>query len=155
MSEFLYTSQESLGFMTITVNRLMNLVLRRHLRDRGIDLTGEQWGVLVMLWNRDGATQEELANFACVDKSSMSRVLALMEDKGLVVRRIDPDNARCKRIRASEAALEIQERSLSVVREVLDVALEGVSDEDHATCLRVLDMVKRNLLKNGTERRMP
>ncbi len=140
--------------MTTTVNRLMHIALRRRMREAGIDLTGEQWAVLVLLWNRDGATQEELTNLACVDKSSMSRVLALMEDRGLVVRWIDPGNARRKFIRASDAAHAIQERSLDVSREVLDLVLEGVSEEEYAVCMRVLETVKKNLLQSGTERRM-
>lgn len=39
MDDFSYDPQESLGFMTITVNRLMSASLRRKMREDGIDLT--------------------------------------------------------------------------------------------------------------------
>jgi hypothetical protein len=42
---------------------------------------------------------------------------------------------------------------LSVVRKVLALALDGVSPEDHATCLGVLAAVKENVLKNGADPR--
>lgn len=145
MNVFRYPPHESLGFMTVTANRLMSAFLRRKMKEAGIDFTSEQWGILIQLWQMDGATQEELAAVACVDKSSMSRVLSLMEDKGLIVRRVDPDNARRKIIRASDGSRALQGRSLAVVHEVLDLTLEGVAPEDLATTLRVLATVKDNL----------
>ena len=108
MNSCFYDSQDSLGFMTITANRLMSAALRRRMKEAGIDLTAEQWGVLALLWNGGESTQEELAGIACVDKSSMSRILSLMEDKRLVTRRVDPANARRKIIRASEQARELR-----------------------------------------------
>ena len=50
MSALSYIPEQSLGFMTITANRLMNALLRRNMRKAGLDLSGEQWGVLVILW---------------------------------------------------------------------------------------------------------
>jgi MarR family transcriptional regulator for hemolysin len=142
----LYESQESLGFMTITTNRLMSAFFRRKLRDAGIDLTAEQWGILIMLWNRkNGATQEELASIACVDKSSMSRVLALMEDKELIIRRTDPADARRKHIHASGKAQALQAAGLTVARKVFDLALADVSREECAICLKVLASIKNAL----------
>lgn len=149
MSAFRYPPQESLGFMTVTANRLMSAFLRRKMKEAGIDLTSEQWGVLIQLWQMDGSTQEDLAAIACVDKSSMSRVLSLMEGKGLIVRRVDPANARRKIIRASDDARALQGRSLAVVHAALELTLEGVSPEDLATTLKVLATVKDNLRSRG------
>lgn len=149
MDEVTYPSRESLGFMTITANRLMGASLRRAMKDMGVDLTAEQWGVLVLLWEMSGATQEELAAAACVDKSSMSRLLSLMEKRGLITRRVDPANARRKVIRATDASRELRERVLPVARAVMARTLEGVSPEEHAACLAVLAAVKANLRKNG------
>ena len=145
MDDFSYDPQESLGFMTITVNRLMSASLRRKMREDGIDLTAEQWGVLVLLWNRHGATQAELAQTCCVDKSSMSRVLALMEIKDLIIRRTDPADGRRKIIRPSEKALQLRRGALAVVSHVMDNALRNISRQDRELCLNVLNTVRENL----------
>ena len=133
--------------MTITANRLMNSVLRRKMTEAGIDLTAEQWGVLVQLWNEGCMAQDELAHVACVDKSSMSRLLSLMEDKGLVSRQVDPCNARRKIIRATAKAQQLREQSLAVSINVLELALCDVSARDAEICFHVLASVKRNLRK--------
>lgn len=145
MNDLLYAAEDSLGYMTITANRLMSSLLRRRMRSAGVDLTAEQWGVLVLLWNLGNTTQEELAHRACVDKSSMSRLLSLMEDKGLVSRKVDPSNERRKIICASDKALELRTRGLAAAREALGMALKGVSPEECATCLKVLASIKKNL----------
>ena len=155
MSDSSSDPRNSLGFMTITVNRLMSAFLRKKMREAGIDLTSEQWGVLVLLWNEGGVTQEELARHCCVDKSSMSRVLALMESKNLILRRVDPADGRRKIIRPSDKAQALQRQSQRVAREVLALALKDVSQQDHDRCLAVLGTVKRNLRDAGSDAPAP
>lgn len=141
--------QECLGFLTITANRLLCASLRREMLKAGIDLTAEQWGVLAQLWNREGLSQDELALVACVDKSSMSRVLTAMEAKGLVTREADPANARRKLVRPTAQAQGMKELAREVTWSVLDLALSGVSEQDRAVCLDVLARVKRTLMESG------
>ncbi|MDR2603982.1 MAG: MarR family transcriptional regulator, partial [Desulfovibrio sp.] len=90
MSAFFFDMHNCPGFMSITTHRVLSSTLRREMVKAGIDLTGEQWGVLVCLWNKTAVTQDELAEIACVDKSTMSRVLSRMEKNGLIARRADP-----------------------------------------------------------------
>ena len=149
MSVFYFPPQESLGFMTATTDRLMSAALRRAMKEDGVGLTSEQWGSLVILWEKSGCTQDELAAALCVDKSSMSRILSLMEDGGLIIRRIDPDNARRKIICASDKAFALQKRSLDVAQRVMAEALDGVNADELAACFRVLDTVKKNLRNTG------
>jgi hypothetical protein len=52
MADPFFDEQKSLGFMTITANRLLCAALRRRMVEAGMDLTAEQWGVLALLWNR-------------------------------------------------------------------------------------------------------
>ncbi|WP_300155184.1 MarR family transcriptional regulator [Solidesulfovibrio sp.] len=146
MRDLFFDPEQSLGFMTITTNRLLCAALRRKMVRAGIDLTAEQWGVLIQLWNRDGLSQEELAQAACVDKSSMSRVLAGMERKGLIRRRPDPGDSRRKIVSTTDKAQAIKEGSRAVTREVLDAALADVRPQDRDVCLRVLATVKDTLL---------
>lgn len=131
--------------MAITAYRLMNSTLRRMFKDADISLTPEQWGVLVLLWDRQTATQDELATALCVDKSSMSRVLSAMDDKGLITRTVDPENERKKIISATPSTQELREHGFSLAVGALANSLSGVSQEDAKTCIRVLATVKRNL----------
>lgn len=140
-----YKAQESLGFLTITTNRLMSAFLRKQLVEAGIDLTAEQWGVLAMLWDRGSIAQEELAHVACVDKSSMSRVLDVMERRGLVTRRRNPGDARRKILFPTPATEQFKAPCYEVAAACMELMLRGVSQDNHQVCLEVLDQVKQNL----------
>lgn len=145
MRDRTYQAQESLGFLTITTNRLMSAFLRKQLVESGIDLTAEQWGVLSMLWERGSIAQEELAYFVCVDKSSMSRVLDVMERRGLVTRRRDPGDARRKILFPTPAAERFKTPCYEVAASCMELMLRGVAQDEHRVCLKILNQVKRNL----------
>jgi len=145
-----YIADESLAYVTMTTYRLMYSTLRRKFKKSGIELTPEQWGVLVLLWERKSATQDELATALCVDKSSMSRVLSTMQDADLVTRCTDPANERKKNICATRSSELVRERGFALAIEALEISLEGVSPEELENCIKVLNTVKRNLRNRKT-----
>lgn len=145
MSNTHYRADESFGHMSITTYRVMHSTFRRVLKDQGIDLTPEQWGILLLLWEKGSATQDELASASCVDKSSISRVLSLMEDKGLLNRRIDPDNERKKAITAAEKSFAIRESVYAVTNQIMKDALKGITREEADICMKVLTAIRDNL----------
>lgn len=137
--------ENSLGFLSITLTRLISAHFRKRLVEASIDLTAEQWGVLAYLWNEGRVAQDELATLVCVDKSSLSRVLDVMERRGLVRRERDPDDARKKILYALPAAKEYQLPSREVVMEMTQDILKDCKPEDVETCLRVIKQVKTTL----------
>ena len=147
MSTPYYDAENSPGFLTITTNRLMSACFRKRLVEAGIDISAEQWGVLVQLWNRGSIAQDELAHIVCVDKSSLSRVLDVMERRGLVRRERDPADARRKILSATDQANTLREPCLKVATSALAEMLDGISGKELAACLTVLARIKQNIRK--------
>lgn len=143
-----YDVNNSLGFMSITVNRLLGALFRRRLAASGIDLTGEQWGVLAHIWIRDGMTQEELARILCLDKSSLSRALSLMEARGLVERGKSDADARHKLVYATPRAGALRRKARETALAVQELALEGIPPEEVAVAFAVLERVKGNIIRS-------
>ena len=44
------------------VSAAINRKLSRNFRQNGLEITPEQWTVLIFLWEKDGVTQQELCN---------------------------------------------------------------------------------------------
>ena len=145
MSEEFYNHNECLGFMTYTTNRLLMASLHKHMVEVGIDLTSEQWGLIMQLWNRGDITHEEAARAAGVDKSTASRCLGAMERRRLIARKLDTEDTRRKILRLTSEADTLKQNSLKAVQATLGHALRGVDPEECATCLKVLGLVKKNL----------
>ena len=140
-----YDVQGSLGFLTITTNRLMSAYFRKRLIESGIDLTPEQWGVLAQLWNKGSIAQDELAQVLCVDKSSLSRVLDVMERRRLVVRKRDPGDARRKILFPTSQSEPLRESCQDIADDAMEQLLRNVSPQDHDVCIRVLAQVKETI----------
>jgi MarR family transcriptional regulator for hemolysin len=99
------------------------------------------WALIQVGRLGDDVRQTDLANQLDVTQASLVRSVDQMVEGGLVERHRDPDDARVSRIRLTphgrtqvatiEAALETLRRTM----------LEGVSDADLATALRVAERV--------------
>lgn len=112
------------------VSTAINRKLLRKFRSNNMDITPEQWTVLIFLWEKDGVTQQELCNATFKDKPSMTRLIDNMERQHLVVRISDKKDRRTNIIHLTKdgRALETQARKLA--NEALQEALFGVTVEE-------------------------
>jgi len=145
MKELFYDPTQCMGFMTFTTSRLLAASLHKQMAAMGLNLTSEQWGILMQFWNQGDVTQEEITSGAGVDKSTVSRALSAMEQKGWLTRRLDPSDTRRKILSLTNEADALKKDSLQAVQSTLAQALRGVDPEECATCLKVLGLVKNNL----------
>jgi MarR family transcriptional regulator for hemolysin len=67
-------------------------------RLRPLGVTADQFVVLRFLAEEDGISQQELVRLCTSDPTTMGRMLELLEDKGFVERRPDPDDGRSRRV---------------------------------------------------------
>ncbi|MDR2503391.1 MAG: MarR family transcriptional regulator [Deltaproteobacteria bacterium] len=146
MQEKFYDPDKCMGFMTFTTSRMLAASLHKHMAALGLDLTAEQWGLLMRFWNRGDITQEEITRIAGVDKSTVSRALKGMERKGWIIRKLDPADTRRKILSLTDKADALKQSSLRAVQITLAQALKGIDMEECAVCLKVLGLIKTNLL---------
>lgn len=69
-----------------------------HATVRQAGLRVPEWRVLACLFDRDGAMITQLARIALVEQSRLTRIIAQMDDRGLVSRRGDPQDRRRVRV---------------------------------------------------------
>ena len=83
MNDFQYDPYKSLGFLANAASRLLSRHLTREFEAIGLNVTAEQWNVLVQLWICDGRNQLEIAEALMLEKSSVSRLVDGLEKKRL------------------------------------------------------------------------
>lgn len=71
-------------------------IIQRKMRENNIDLTFEMIFVMKHLAKNDNVNQQELANLAYKDKSSLSYLIKNMEKRGLITRKEDEKDKRNK-----------------------------------------------------------
>lgn len=127
------------------VSAAINRKLLRNFRDNELDITPEQWTVLLFLWERDGVSQQELCNATFKDKPSMTRLIDHMERQGLVVRIASKDDRRANLIYLTRQGRDLEDRAGRVANRTLKEALDGLTTEE----LRISQEVLRKVFSNA------
>jgi len=78
-----------------------------HATVRKSGLRVPEWRVLACLMDRDGEMITVLAQFALVEQSRLTRIIMQMEERGLVIRRGDPDDRRRVRVYMTDAGRQL------------------------------------------------
>jgi len=126
------------------VSAAINRKLSRNFRTNGLEITPEQWTVLIFLWEKDGVTQQELCNATFKDKPSMTRLIDNMERQHLVVRISDKKDRRTNLIHLTKDGKELEGRARALANQTLKEALHGITTEE----LRVSQEVLRKIFFN-------
>ena len=126
------------------VSTAINRKLSRNFRQEGVEITPEQWTILLALWEKDGITQQELCNATFKDKPSMTRLIDNMEKQHLVVRISDKRDRRTNLIHLTKTGRELEGKAFVVANQTLKEALEGVPMED----LKIGQEVLRKVFTN-------
>lgn len=112
------------------VSTAINRKLSRNFRQEGIDISPEQWTILLSLWEKDGITQQELCNATFKDKPSMTRLIDHMERQHLVVRISDKSDRRSNLIHLTKTGRELENKAYRIANATLEQALDGISIEN-------------------------
>ena len=143
------TKQFRRGELYFVITGVANTALARRLqkyfREAGLDITVEQWSVLMHLWKEDGVNQQELCNKTFRDKPSITRLVDNLEKLGLVKRVAGKDDRRINYIFLTEEARSIRDKTMDLANATLMEGLNGVSEEDVEVVRRVLSQVYDNL----------
>jgi DNA-binding MarR family transcriptional regulator len=118
------------------VSTLRSAVMRlsRRLRHQRVDesLSPTEMSVLGTLARCGSATPGELARKEHVQPPSMTRIVAMLEGKGLVRRDPHPDDRRQVVVRQTEQAEAMLEKSRSLRNAWLAQLVEGLDEKERA-----------------------
>ena len=107
-------------------------------------LTLSMWRVLEVLSTVGDQTLKNLARSACVEQSTLSRQVAVMSDKGLIVRRRSDSDWRSTEISLTNNARSLVNAISSVVTDRERRALKEVDSDDLGRLRIILRSICRN-----------
>ncbi len=138
-----FRRDQSLGYL---VNFLARLFARR--LDRRLEALGGQVGqfaTLLVLWERDGITQTELAQLVAVEQPTMANTLGRMERDGLIRREVDAADRRRSLIYLTDPARALEGPMTAAAGAVLAEAADGLSPDEVETARRLIGHMIANL----------
>lgn len=135
----------AMAFWVHRVYQAQRNAMYRAFREKGVELTPEQWSVLVRLWERDGRTQSDLCESTFRDRPTMSRMIDALENAGLVTRRATEGDARAKLVFLTAAARELKPKLVPVAKRLVSQMLEDIPERDLETTRATLQKIFVNL----------
>ena len=99
--------------------------------------------------HKEGLTAAELCQLCGKDKSDASRVLALMEQKGLLIK--EGANQYRARLKLTSAGLTAAGQMLDRARLAVELGGAGISEEDRAIFYACLERIAANVRTLGEE----
>lgn len=124
---------------------LMEAILRPY------DLGNTQWYVLWQLANNGPTVQRYFLEMLQVEKPTLSEVVSALVRKGFVEQTQDPDDKRQRMLRITPAGLKLWQELPDPIDLILQIAFEGIEEEELATVARVLQTATHRLNQHIAE----
>lgn len=131
-------AKDALGFLCWKVARLSTGDMTARFMDAGVEVTVEQWRVLIPLYKKDGLTQGQLCEILSQEKTGVSRLVAALERRGLIRRESCREDRRVKHLFITEAGRNLFDSTVDMALDSRRALEEGVDPEELAICKKVL-----------------
>ena len=133
----------------LAIMRRMNVISRCQGIYRGEQMKDEEicachHSFLLAVGGHPGLTQEQLAKHLCLNKSTVTRALNQLEEKGYIERRPDIGDKRIYRIFPTKKCEELLPRVRGIARDWNERIAQGVSEEELERFYAVLERLEQN-----------
>lgn len=143
--------EKAVAYWLLRANAAVRTEMYRAFRVLDVEMTPEQWVVLVRLWSQDGLSQTQLCDLTHKDKTTMSRILALMQKRGWVVRKALPEDLRQYQVRLTPKGRGLEKSAASVARSMVARLEAGFSEMELLALRKSLQLLVKNLETAGTD----
>ena len=139
-------SDINLGMLIGQVHRLSTKKFVPNSHDSGLDISMDQWIVLGPIWENEGLSHKEISEYCLKDKTSVTKIIDILEKKNLVVRVSDQLDHRVKRVVLSNKGKELFLQAIPIMELTRDQLREGITEQDIESLRSVLTKIYNNLV---------
>ncbi len=122
-----------------------------HLKPSG--LTADQFVLMVLLWEEDGITQQELTRRACSDPNTVRAMLVLLEGRGYVSRSEHPTDGRARKVRLTSTGRQILRRAIAQTQPLRDQIETLFTDRERAILTGFLTRIPTCIIPTKNRRK--
>lgn len=99
---------DNTAYLVMDLGRLYRKLADTAMRPLGLNRS--EWWLITHLWFFEGCTQQALADVLDMDKAGLAKLLDRLEQRHIIERRTDDQDARQRRIHFGSAGREIAQR---------------------------------------------
>lgn len=133
---------QSAGKIIGELSRSAHIYFKSHLQDYSIGHA--QIRTLHYISHNDGISQNELANYFNLDKSSITSQLKILESNAYINREVSKSDARMQQIFITDKTKDILEPLHKVFLGWTEILMDGFSESESQDAFRLLEKMKKN-----------
>lgn len=126
-----------------TIKKIRN-ALQKQLTEAGFDLTVDQWVLIDHIFRKQGISQNELAEMTFKDPPTVTRIIDLLEKKGLVERGPAAGDRRKFNLFLTKNGEAIYNQAFPIVADIRRKGWGSLSDADYQHFVRIMDSIYQN-----------
>lgn len=117
----------------------------RNLKTENIDLTSVQSDALIAVLRNPSITATQLKDHLRLSQSTVAGIIARLENKGLIAKTVDREDARKAILTPTEQGLLLEEPLKKIALETQRFLVEGMSRQEQAEFDRLLQISLDNM----------
>ena len=127
------------------VHNSMKQWINETFRNKGFQLSPEQFLVMDTLWDEGVLTQQQIADITMRDKNSIVKLIDGLESRMLVKRVSNPNDRRQNLIKVTPQSLKIKDNVDALAFEAVSGILGTIPQEDLKKFVSVLARMEKNM----------
>ncbi|GMK37655.1 transcriptional regulator [Paenibacillus sp. CCS19] len=133
---------QHVGFLLSKTLRQLNCLFNQEFSQHGI--TSEQWSILKRMHEQEGSSIKDLALGVGKDQANVTRILDVLEKRGLVERCANPDDKRSSLLYFTEEGKKLTETLVPADAKVHQIAIDGLSEQQMEQFAQMLAAINHN-----------
>nr|WP_203362071.1 MarR family transcriptional regulator [Bacillus sp. REN10] len=109
------------------------------------NIAPEQNLVMMLLWRKDGLSQQEIAEKLQKDKTNIARMLLNLEQKGFIRRVCCQHDRRSLKVFLTDKGADLKASVIPIAEEINKQLYKGISEKDLQIVRSVLSKMRENL----------
>jgi MarR family transcriptional regulator, organic hydroperoxide resistance regulator len=109
------------------------------------NLAPEQNLIMMLLWEKDGLTQNQIGEKLNKDKTNIARMASNLEGKGFIKRICGKGDRRVLELHLTPCGKELGEMVIPLTEKFNDIVRQNISDEELLQFERILSKINTNV----------
>lgn len=135
--------------LSISTNLVSDVIAGAYRRLFQISIA--EWRVIAVLGEQSGLNQQAVGAATRMDKLTVSRAVAGLVERGLILRRVNPQDRRAQLLQLSKKGREVYQAVAPKALELEARLLDGFSTRERAQLERMLGRLEKAALELGGE----
>ena len=111
------------------------------------DITREQFGILILLSITGGVSQTQIANMLGKDRPNITRMIDILEKKGLIRREKDENNRRILKVYLTDEGFKKAELARPLKERIDKIQSKALTQEEVQVLGKLLKKVRNSIAK--------